>query len=116
MEILHIDYCFRIGYNCFKTYLVNTFNQYCTPGHRLRKFDIIIGPYNGMYKRCGSLNTNSMSTAETKSFSCEANAIGSSLKIIIPGKKRILTLCEVIAFGKGTVDLNISIQINIRQK
>ena len=52
--------------------------------------------------------TNTMSTGETKSFPCEPNAKGQELTIRIPGEMRILTLCEVYAYGTGTVELNIS--------
>jgi len=116
LRILHIDYYLRIGYNCFKTHLVYTWNTYYTPGERLRNFEIIVHPRSGRKKRCGSMSTNILETGETKSFSCEPEAIGTSMTIRLPGETNILTLCEVFIFGKGTVEMNISIASNTRRK
>jgi len=70
------------------------------PGDNLRHFSITVGPYNGTYKKCGS-NSNAMSKEDTKSFRCEPDAIGTSLKITLPGTFKVLQLCEVQILGKG---------------
>ena len=114
--ILRSDYYFRIGYSCFTTHLVHTWNTYYTPGERLRNFEIIVHTRLGRKKRCGSMSTNKLNTGETKSFPCEPEAIGTAMTIILPGETNILTLCEVFIFGKGTVEMNVSIAINTGRK
>jgi len=42
-----------------------------------------------------------MSTGEVRTFSCESNARGTSLKITLKGKHKILNFCEVFIFGTG---------------
>ena len=42
-----------------------------------------------------------MNTGEVVSFTCDHNAIGSALKITIKDRREVLTLCEVLVFGKG---------------
>ena len=76
---------------------------------RLRNFSIIVGPNNGMYKKCGS-TTNDMSIGETTAFLCEAHASGTSLKIQINGRRQFLTLCEVFMFGTGMVVKTVALQ------
>ena len=44
-----------------------------------------------------------MTKVEWKGFLCERGAIGKSVKITIPLKKQIITLCEVYVFGAGTI-------------
>ena len=68
---------------------------------RLWNFNIIVGPN---YK-CGS-SSNSIAIGNTKAFTCEPNARGTSLKIQIKGRKECLTLCEVFIFGTGMVEEN----------
>ena len=58
------------------------------------------------------MSANSMGTGETKWFSCADNAVSDELTIRIPGEMKIVTLCEVSAFGTGTVELNISSSIS----
>jgi len=50
-----------------------------------------------------------MITGETTAYTCEADAKGNSVKIQIKGRKEFLTLCEVLIFGKGIVEVNISV-------
>ena len=75
---------------------------YVSAEKRLRGFSIIVGPNNGMYKKCGS-STNDMERQETTAFLCEAPASGTSLKITIIGRREFLALCEVFMFGTGMV-------------
>ena len=81
---------------------------YISADERLRNFNIIVGPNNGTYKKCGS-STNDMSKGETTAFFCEAHASGISLKITIIGRKQFMILCEVFILGTGMVGVNISI-------
>ena len=76
-------------------------------GTRLSKFNITVGPYNGQYGKCGS-SSNYMDTGETASFTCDPNAKGTSLKITIKDRKELLTLCEVLVFGKGMTCSNFN--------
>ena len=56
-----------------------------------------------MYQHCGTLS-NAMSDEDTRSFKCAQNTIGTSLKIKLKSKpKIILELCEVQILGKGIV-------------
>ena len=48
-----------------------------------------------------------MTTGETTAYTCEANAEGNSVKIQLGVKRMYLTLCEVLIFGTGTVEVNI---------
>ena len=57
---------------------------------------------------CGS-PSNNMSTAEARTFSCEPNARGTSLKIQINGRKELLSLCEVFIFGRGMSEVKFPI-------
>ena len=72
---------------------------------RLRTFSIVVASNNVTYKMCGS-PSNNMSTGEARTFSCEPNAKGTSLKIQINGRKEFLTLCEVFIFGRGMNAVN----------
>jgi len=38
-------------------------------------------------------------SGETKTIICNANTFGQYVKLSLPGKKRILTLCEVEVYG-----------------
>ena len=66
----------------------------------MRNFNIIIGPNQGTYKKCGSAS-NDMSGGEWKGFMCEPNATGISLMIKMKGKAKVINLCEVFVFGTG---------------
>ena len=85
-----------------KHIMIITVCLYVSAVKRLRGFSIIVGPNNGMYKKCGS-SSNDMERQETTAFLCEAHASGTSLKITIMGRYEILTLCEVFMFGIGMV-------------
>ena len=78
----------------------------------MRHFKILIGPYHGSYKKCGSWS-NYMSTGQTKRFQCESNATGISLKISMKGTGRRITLCEVSILGTGRVKLTVFFAINM---
>ena len=47
-----------------------------------------------------------MDTGQTTAFMCEANAKGNSVKIQIQ-KREFLTLCEVLIFGTGKVEVKL---------
>lgn len=68
-------------------------------GDRLSDFEIRIGDYYGeeavKSPRCGGLHTV---LGASKVISCP-NMVGHHLTIRIPGKNKILTLCEVEVFG-----------------
>ena len=72
----------------------------------LRNFNITVGPHEGTYKKCGS-SSNDMTTGEIRSFSCESNATGTSLKIIIKETNTTLSFCEVFVFGTGMDEMHI---------
>jgi hypothetical protein len=79
---------------------------------RLSNFEIRIGDYFGeeavKNPRCGGLHTISGSS---KVILCP-NMVGRSLTIRIPGKNKILTLCEVEVFGTRKYFLKILMYIN----
>ena len=87
----------------------------CTIGNMLRNFNITVGPHEGTYKKCG-LSTNDMKTGEIRSFSCESNARGTSLKITVKETNTTLSFCEVFVFGKGMVELNIYTATKMERK
>ena len=84
---------------------------YLSPADRLRGFNITV-LNAGIYKRCGATG-NEMSKVTKKTFQCEPKTIGVTVQIAIKGT-RTLNLCEVLVYGKGTAELNISIANNIR--
>ena len=76
----------------------------------MRHFRILIGPYHGKYMKCGSFS-NTMTTGQTKRFLCASNAAGISMTIMIKGRRKRITLCEVSILGKGVVKLKSSSQL-----
>ena len=94
-----------------KHVMMITMCLYISADHRLRKFSIIVGPNNGIYKKCGS-STNTMSNGDTTAFTCEAQASGTSLMIKINDRNEFLTLCEVLIFGTGMVVESSCIAMN----
>ena len=66
----------------------------------MSNFNIVIGPYNRQYWKCGS-TTNDIATGETVSFTCDPNAIGIALTITIKDSSASLVLCEVLVLGIG---------------
>ena len=66
----------------------------------MRNFNIIVGPNQGTFKKCGS-TSNNMLLGEWKGFLCEPNARGITVKITVKGKGKLLTLCEVYISGTG---------------
>ena len=98
-------FCLRIG-DGYLTCHVDC--EICMTGERLRTFSIIVASNNGTYKMCGS-PSNNMSTAEARTFPCEPNTRGTSVKIQINGRKEFLTLCEVFIFGRGMIEVNFLI-------
>ena len=76
-------------------------------------FKVIVGRNGEKKKVCGMNDAkNVMEKTETDWFICRPNAISNQLTITIPGEMKILTLCEVSALGKGTVELIISTSIS----
>ena len=65
---------------------------------RLRKFDIVVGIYDGQYKSCGP-RKKTMSGVHTGSFYCSSSVKGRNLAIILR-THQALTLCEVLVFGQ----------------
>ena len=78
----------------------------------MRRFRILIGPYHGSYKKCGSWS-NYMTTGQTKRFVCDSSATGISLTITMIGTRGRITLCEVSILGRGRVKLDIFFAINV---
>jgi len=74
---------------------------YISAKHRLRDFTITVGPDH----KCGS-SSNAIAIGETKAFTCEPTARGTSLKIQIKERSENLQLCEVFIFGTGMVGEN----------
>ena len=97
---MHINCCLI----CHVEYVI------ISTGRSLSNFNITVGPYNGQYLKCGS-SSNDMDTGEIVSFTCDRNAIGSTLKITIKDRREFLMLCEVLVFGKGTTYSNCHKQI-----
>ena len=77
----------------------------------MRNFNILVGPNQGTFKKCGSSSNNMSILGECKGFVCESDAKGVSVKITVKGKNKLLTLCEVFIVGTGMDDLNIFIAI-----
>ena len=71
----------------------------------LRNFTMIIGPYYGAFTSCGSAS-NSVGGGSKTTFQCYAQAKGSSLKITNKAAEH-LALCRVVAYGEGTLFLQI---------
>ena len=71
-------------------------------GEFLRNFNIKVG----QYWTCGS-SYNDLDSGETGAFTCDAKAIGSTLKITIKAKS-FLAFCEVMVFGKGMTCSNFN--------
>lgn len=83
-------------------------------GDRLSNFEIRIGDYFGEESvksaKCGNLHTiNGIS----KVITCPENLVGKYVTIRIPGKNKILALCEVEVYGTRKYFENISKQGNL---
>jgi len=52
-----------------------------------------------------------METNQAKTFLCESNAKGVSVKITVKGSHKIITLCEVYVYGTGMVKVKITLQL-----
>ena len=76
----------------------------------MRNFKVMVGPYNRAYKQCG-FRTNTMNTYERREIWCSGNTIGTTVKISIKGRNQILTLCEVLIFGRGKLSLKFIINL-----
>ena len=70
----------------------------------MRNCNVMVGPHNRAYKLCGFM-TNTMITGERREIWCGENVIGTTVKISMKGRNQILTLCEVLIFGRSTLNL-----------
>ena len=65
---------------------------------RLKKFDIVVGIYDGRYRSCGP-RKKTMSGVHIGSFYCSSGVKGRNLAIILR-TRQALTLCEVLVYGQ----------------
>ncbi|XP_068677377.1 receptor-type tyrosine-protein phosphatase S-like isoform X3 [Montipora foliosa] len=76
-------------------------NRYCTPAEKcaafMDSFQIKIGNNTSTTTSCGG--TLSMVTGETKSFYCYPPIVGRYVSVVVPGDRKILTICEVEVYS-----------------
>ena len=62
---------------------------------------MVVGPYYGAFTSCGS-ESNSLDGNGKRTYQCNPQAKGSSLKITNKAKQH-LALCRVVVDGEGTI-------------
>jgi len=77
---------------------VNIYNRVDGPTGRLGPVDVYVED-SGVQKLCGSYACDT-TDVEVVDVMCFAGTVGDRIRIVAPGPNRILTICELVAFGK----------------